>query len=432
MTKTQPLISVVMPSFNQVNFIDAAIGSIWEQDYEQWEVLVIDGGSTDGTVQRLEAWSLMLGSRLRWVSEKDSGPANAINKALDLASGEVIGWLNSDDIYAPGAVSAAARHFLANPDAMMVYGEAEHIDEEGGSLGRYPTQPPSATIQSFQDGCFICQPTVFLRRKVFDDVGYLDETLVTAFDFELWLRIFRRFPDNINQIERVQAYSRLHAECITHKLRRFVAIEGISILAKHVGQPKPHWILTYLDELYVTYPFEGDIASLETHVAQLFEQIKHCFDEDTLNELACKVFKDARLQIALPGVFATVYSDGWAPPNLEIRIKKLPESSSAITLQCDHLTLAFRPLSLRITTSWGWECRVIVKKPGEFEIMIDLLGIPTKDNLVISIESETNFIPRNLDPASSDSRQLSFKVYKLQLESTGSRLDDRLQNNGAI
>jgi GT2 family glycosyltransferase len=402
-----------MPSFNQARFIEAAVRSVLDQDYQPLELVIADGGSTDGTLQCLERLLGEFGSRLRWVSRKDSGPANAINKALRLARGEIIGWLNSDDLYAPGAIPTAARYFESNPEAVMVYGQGEHIDAQGKSLGRYPTLPPSASIHAFQEGCFICQPTVFLRRKVFNAVGYLDESLATAFDFELWLRIFRRFSDRIGFIDRVQAFSRLHEDCITQRSRRMVAVEGLRILAKHVGNPRPNWLLTYVEELCATYPFGCDVADIRAEVGELFEQVKDCFDDDALGRITGELAKDKRLQIALPGVYADIYPDGWAPPVLALRIRRLTEAASSIRLKCRHSAPVFWPILLKIKTNWGKESLTTIKKPGPFELEIDLSGSSVGDNLTVLVECKNTFVPKVVEPGSSDGRELAFIVEEL-------------------
>jgi len=415
MTTAKTLVSVLMPSLNQAAFIEAAIRSVLDQDYPNLELVVADGGSTDGTLRRLEALLGEYGTHLRWVSEADTGPANAVNKALGMARGRLIGWLNSDDLYAPGAVSAAAQHFVDNAATLMVYGEGEHIDAAGQPLGRYPTRLPSVGIEAFHEGCFICQPTVFLRREVFDELGSLDEGLSTAFDFELWLRIFRRFPGRIAHIDRVQAFSRLHEACITQRLRRLVAIEGIRVLAQHLGNAKPHWLLTYFEELYAHYPFDGDVLDLKAHVAEVLEQVQGCLEDEALQELHNTLFEDARLNTALPGVFATLHPDGWASPSLILRYRASHQAYRSIKLDCVHAMPRFAPLRLQIKTSWGKDSRIVVEKPGPFSLAIDFPNPPAGNNLVILIESKNYFVPQALDTNSTDSRELAFRVEGLQL-----------------
>jgi hypothetical protein len=406
-------VSVVMPSFNQAGFIDAAARSVLGQDGPPVELVVADGGSTDGTLGRLESLLAEFGPRLRWVSGPDAGPANAVNKALGLARGEVVGWLNSDDLYAPGAVAAAARHLAANPDEVMVYGEGEHIDGCGQSLGRYPTRPPAAGLNAFHDGCFICQPTAFLRRGVFEAVGGLDESLKAAFDFELWLRVFRRYPGRIAHIDRVQAFSRLHAACLTMRIRQTIAVEGVQVLARHVGPARPHWLLSYLEELYADYPFTGQVADLRAHMAELSRQLDGCFDGAGRRELAQALAEDARLRLALPGAFAGVYSDGWAPPALALRFADQARPGRVARLRCRHAWPVFAPLSLSVKTSWGVETAVRVGQPGPFELEIPLP--PAAGNCLALVESDNAFVPRDVERDSADARRLAFKVESFEL-----------------
>jgi len=416
MSMPRPLVSVLMPSFNQGGFIEAAARSVLGQDYGPLELVVADGGSTDDTLRRLEGLLGEFGTRLRWISEPDSGPAQAVNKALRLARGGIIGWLNSDDLYAPGAVAVAARHLAANPDTAMVYGEAAHIDARGLSLGRYPTRPPSASLQAFQDGCFICQPTVFLRREVFDEVGPLDESLATAFDFELWLRIFRRLPGRVAHLDRVQAFSRLHPDCITQKSRRAVAVEGVRVLARHVGKPRPRWLLTYLEELYDRYPFGGGPADLRAHMAALAGELADCFDGAARQALAAALAEDARLRLALPGAFADVYADGWAGQVLALRFAGVAGAGLSARLRGRHAWPAHAPLALAIKTSWGEERRVRIEAAGPFELAIPFPDAAVGDNFLVLIESGDTFVPKAANPESADGRRLAFKVEAFSIE----------------
>lgn len=412
MGSARPLVSVLMPSLNQAGFIESAVRSVLDQDYPNLELVVADGGSTDGTLQRLEALLGEYGTRLRWVSGPDTGPACAVNKALALARGGLIGWLNSDDLYAPGAVAAAVAQLADDPKTVMLYGEGEHIDAGGQSLGRYPTRPPQVGIEAFHAGCFICQPTVFLRREVFDAVGPLDESLAAAFDFELWLRAFRRFPGQIAHIDRLLAFSRLHAATITQRQRRRVAVEGIRVLAKHLGSSQPHWLLTYFEEVCAVYPFGEDIPDLKAHAQDVLGQVKTCFDSDALRSLEDALSKDARLNIALPGIFANVYADGWAPPVLALRCRGAQRS---LRIQCVHARPRFAPLPIRIKTHWGLEYRMVIDRPGPFGLMVDFPPAQAGDNRVVLIESDNFFIPQAADPRSTDGRKLAFRVEGLRL-----------------
>jgi len=261
----RPLVSVVMPSMNQPEFIDDAITSVLSQDYPNIELLVADGGSRRDTLDILERRQRQ-DQRLRYFSRPDRGPAHALNDAMASVRGTVIGWLNSDDLYAPGAVSRALGVMADQPRLLMVYGEGVHVDEHAKPIGTYPTLPPSTPISKFSEGCFICQPTMFFNRSARILLGTLDEKLKAAFDFEYWLRAFCAFPDRIGFVDAVQAMSRLHDGCITMRLRQTVALEGMQVLARHLGSAPKEWLLTYADELLTQDVGESGVADIRAHL----------------------------------------------------------------------------------------------------------------------------------------------------------------------
>ncbi len=263
-----------MPSLNQAQFIDQAIDSVLGQDYPNIELIVVDGGSSDETRQILVRRAAQ-DRRLRWVAEPDTGPANALNKGFARVRGTVVGWLNSDDLYTSGAISRAVDAFQAHPSWLMVYGQGEHVDAIGLVIGRYPTRLPATPIGKFAEGCFICQPTVFFRRTMNVLLGKLDESLKTAFDFDYWLRAFSFFPDRIGFIDSVQAFSRLHDDCITLRQRRKIALEGMWLLKKYLGRAPKEWLLTYaIESLYVLrsspekHALREDLTALRGEVEQ--------------------------------------------------------------------------------------------------------------------------------------------------------------------
>lgn len=262
-----PLVSVVMPSMNQPEFIDEAITSVLSQDYPNIELIVADGGSRRDTLDIL-THRQQHDRRLRYFSRPDRGPAHALNDAMAAVRGTVIGWLNSDDLYAPGAISRAMAILADQPRLLMVYGQGQHVDEHGDPIGLYPTLPPSTPVIRFSEGCFICQPTIFFRRSARVMLGTLDENLKTAFDFEYWLRAFCAFPDRIGFVDEVQAKSRLHDGCITMRLRRTVALEGMEVLARHLGSAPKEWLLTYADELLAQDARQSGVADIGAHLRE--------------------------------------------------------------------------------------------------------------------------------------------------------------------
>ena len=167
----------------------------------------MDGGSSDETVDILKDY----GNRLTWVSEADRGQASAINKGWRGGRGAIVAYLNSDDTYLPGAVERAVSELSAHPEAGAVYGEGYHVDEVGRVLRRYPTEP--FDLARLAETCFICQPTVFVRREVVERVGYLDEALQFCMDYDLWIRVGR--VTTFARVSDFLATTRLHADTKT-------------------------------------------------------------------------------------------------------------------------------------------------------------------------------------------------------------------------
>jgi len=229
-----PLVSIVTSSLNQGRFIEETILSVLGQDYPAIEYLVMDGGSTDETLAILERHS----DRLIFVSEKDCGHAHAVNKGFQRARGEILAFLNSDDTYLPGAVSAAVAALQKNPEAPFVYGEGYYVDEYGCPLDRYPTERFSS--QRLQDTCFICQPTAFVRREALQKAGYVNEELRCCFDYELWVRL-----SSLGEpvyLDRLLAHYRLHSSSRTICERRATHWEVARMWKRRIGQVPSSWI----------------------------------------------------------------------------------------------------------------------------------------------------------------------------------------------
>lgn len=185
MNKTQPLVSIITPSFNQAHFLEATIQSVLDQDYEHIEYIIMDGGSTDGSLDIIRSYEGRLST---WVSEPDLGQTDAINKGFALASGEIFAWLNSDDTYLPGAVSEAVSYLQAHPHIGMVYGKAYYINEDGDRVALYPAGPTD--YRGLRRGInTIPQQTMFFRSILWRMAGPLDSGFYYAMDYDLWTRI---------------------------------------------------------------------------------------------------------------------------------------------------------------------------------------------------------------------------------------------------
>jgi len=182
-------ITIITPSYNQVAFLEQAIQSVLAQDYPSIEYIIVDGNSSDGSLQVIQKYAHRLAW---WVSEPDTGQAEAINKGMRHASGEYVAWLNSDDLYLPGAVAGAIDALERNPAIGMVFGDALTIDAEGAQLNRLVFGDWG--LEELMGFRIICQPSVFMRRNVFHQAGDLDLTYHYLLDHHLWLRIARLAP----------------------------------------------------------------------------------------------------------------------------------------------------------------------------------------------------------------------------------------------
>jgi len=199
-----PLVSVLTPSFNQGHWLPANLQSVRRQTYPEIEQVVMDGGSTDGTLDLLRQSDSV---RLTWRSEPDDGQANAINKAFALSRGEIIGWLNSDDAYfGPDVVAQAVRVFEDHPDVAVVYGHALMIDATGHALQIMWVPSFDRRLLKLHD--LIVQPAAFIRRSAVDD-SLVDESFDFAMDYELWLRLSARH--RFLRLDRIVAVDRHHA-----------------------------------------------------------------------------------------------------------------------------------------------------------------------------------------------------------------------------
>jgi glycosyltransferase involved in cell wall biosynthesis len=198
-----PKITIITPSYNQGAFIEETILSVINQDYSNLEYIIIDGGSTDNTVDIIKKYSDRMSY---WVSEKDNGQSHAINKGLRKATGEIVNWINSDDQLMPGALLTIARCFIDNPTAIMVHGRIEYFGE---TTNYYSVNMPEKDIE-IRYAAHICmpQPACFFRRKLIEQQGYLDESLHFSMDTDLFLRAGLHYA--IVQIEDVISRFRLH------------------------------------------------------------------------------------------------------------------------------------------------------------------------------------------------------------------------------
>ena len=198
-----PLVSIVTPSFNQAQFLEQTIRSVLEQNYSSLEYLVVDGGSTDGSIDIIRNYA---GDLAWWVSEPDQGQGDAIRKGLARAGGKYIAWINSDDYYLPGAIEQAVAALEANPDWGLVYGNVLAVNETGEKINLLEYQPYQLEdLMQFQ---IIGQPAVFMRREVYEQAGGISGSYHYLLDHHLWLRMAALAP--MGYIPRTWAVARFH------------------------------------------------------------------------------------------------------------------------------------------------------------------------------------------------------------------------------
>jgi glycosyltransferase involved in cell wall biosynthesis len=225
-----PLVSIITPSYNQAEFLEQTIQSVLLQDYAPMEYIVIDGASSDGSLEIIHRYT----DRLAWwLSEPDRGQAEAINKGFQQAQGEIVAWLNSDDLYLPGAVAEAVAALEADPALGMVYGDAITIDSHGRPLNRLTFGDWGlAELTAFR---IICQPAVFVRRTALEQAGFLDPAYHFMLDHHLWLRIARMAP--IQHISQTWAAARYHPGAKNVKQASGFCLETQRVLEWTLSQP---------------------------------------------------------------------------------------------------------------------------------------------------------------------------------------------------
>ncbi len=266
------LASIITPSFNQARFLTEALESVLRQDYSEVECLVLDGGSQDESAEIIEQYAHRLAF---WRCAPDGGQSQAINEGLQRARGEVVGWLNSDDVLRPNAVRDAVAYFRTHPDVDIVFGKTQFIDELGAPIRVSELDGPF-DYDEFIVNCrnSIPQPSAFIRRSVFDNVGLLDEGLQFLMDWEFWMRA--GLQHRIAYVPEIWSSYRLHAESKT--ISRFageVPAELEAIYVSYFANPSvPDNIRTHEDlafsNMYLTaagFAMEGGLVSDSRHLA---------------------------------------------------------------------------------------------------------------------------------------------------------------------
>ena len=223
-----PKISIVTPSFNQGNFIERTILSVKEQNYPNYEHIIIDGGSTDNTIEILKKYK-----HLKWISEKDSGQSDAVNKGFIMANGEIIGWLNADDLYFDRCLWVVAEKFLHNNEISIIYGACNYIDEFDKIIYNY--NPPQYNYKNLINFgySYIPQMSTFFKKEILDTIGYLNVNLIYSMDHDFFIRVGKNY--SFYKIEETLACFRKHSSSKTDRHALLMRKESYKISKMYGG-----------------------------------------------------------------------------------------------------------------------------------------------------------------------------------------------------
>jgi len=248
MTHASVTFTVVVPSFNQGRFIDDTLRSLLDQHYPHLEILVIDGGSTDDTVERLRRY----GGHITWLSENDDGQSDAIAKGFARAKHEWITWLNSDDVQCHSALWVVNDLISMSEDIDVVFGRGHYMDINGENCRPYPTiavdEGGDVLRELFGKG-YVAQPSVFFRKSAYERIGGIDRTLKFCMDYDLWVRLalarcrFASCPTDLSG-------NRWYEETKTSGQLLDLLAEVMAVQVKHFGRVSPYFVQAVSDNLY--------------------------------------------------------------------------------------------------------------------------------------------------------------------------------------
>jgi glycosyltransferase involved in cell wall biosynthesis len=393
-----PLVSIITPSYNQGIFIRETIESVLTQSYPYIEYIVVDGGSADDTPDILRSY----GDRIIWVSEKDKGQADAVNKGLKMAKGEIIGWLNSDDTYLPEAVQKAVDYLQKRSWIDMVYGEGYYTDKDGQITDRYETE--RFDRERLAETCYICQPTAFFRRAAAERVGWLDERLQLCMDYELWIKI--ALTGRIAYLPEYLATSRLYEENKTMSRKGEVYREVCATVKKHFGYVPLNWLYGYaMFENRNKGGWKYRFKVLRLFIRQNWDNPRYY-----LPELARKLYHKMWKKKELP--YTGRYNDDWLSGEYITCIQH-DDAIEGVELKGRHLWPLADDLEIDVHLDNTKIGKLRVREKGEFQCRMLCLPLQSGQHTVRLVMNST-FSPLE-HRLSGDARRLSFILDELRV-----------------
>ncbi len=367
-------------------FLRETIDSVLAQDWPHIDYLVMDGGSHDGTRELLESY----GERIRWVSEPDGGQADAINRGFERTRGQILGFLNADDTYRPGALTAAAVGFEANPGAAVVFGDADLIDAAGATVLPFPTE--DFDRDRLQHGCFLSQPAAFVRREAWRDVGGLDASLRYALDYDLWIRMSERH--SLARLPGTLATSRMHPDNKSLGERGGLYRESLAFVRRHYGYVPMSWLEQYARYLVdrVDQLYENSDPSRRSRGVALALGLRH-------NPRQLRRFwRDWQSDGCTHR-----FGDGWMSKAHASR-HEVPAAARRLTVAGRHEAAVRRPLVLTVLANGVRLGRVLVRERGRFEQSFDVPAELRGERCEVRLVSAWTWRPGG---ATGDNRRLS-------------------------
>lgn len=385
-----PLVTIVTPSFNQGRFIRATIESVLSQDYPNIEYLIMDGGSTDETAAVVKEYA----ARVTFVSEKDRGQSHAINKGFERAKGPIVAWLNSDDLLLPGAIAKAVRVFREKPATGAVYGEGYLIDGAGKITGRFPCTEPLNLWRLVHLSDYILQQTVFFRRDVVRELGYLREDLHYTMDWDILMKIGARWP--LEYVPEYMGCLREYPEAKSSAGGARRVREIAALLRQHTGMRLPPGAIVYGLDTYRNIWCERIAARTPGFLSPVSRLL-----QAAVTVAAGQVIRHTIVHAQ------GLYVDGWAAPELHYM---LPQGRGQVLIEG---TVPERQRRLRGQTL-TIECngRNLGRFPlprGKFHVRAEVPGECQGRTLTLKLRARCWTVPPHL-PYWGDRRRLAYLI----------------------